>query len=44
MPHPVPSLTVTQGRRLLLGLGALILLPGLFLVSGLTMRWARSRG
>ena len=43
-PDPAPGLILDGPRRLLLGLGALILLPGLFLVSGLTMRWARARG
>ncbi len=41
---PAAGLILDQGRRLLLGLGALVPLPGLFLVAGLTMRWARSRG
>ena len=43
-PAPAAGLILDHSRRLLLGLGALVLLPGLFLVSGLTMRWARSRG
>jgi hypothetical protein len=43
-PQPAPGLTLEHGRRLLLGLGALALLPGLFLAAGLTMRWVRSRG
>ena len=43
-PAPAAGLILDQDRRLLLGLGALVLLPGLFLVSGLTMRWARARG
>ena len=43
-PEPPPGLTLDHTRRLLLGVGSLILLPGLFLTAGLTMRWARSRG
>jgi hypothetical protein len=43
-PQPVPGLTLNHNRRLLLGAGTLLLLPGLFLVAGLTIRWARSRG
>jgi len=42
-PQPVPGLTLDHNRRLLLGAGTLMLLPGLFLAAGLTMRWARSR-
>lgn len=43
-PQPAQALTLDRTRSLLLGVGALVLLPGLFLVAGLTMRWARSRG
>jgi len=43
-PGPAVGLTLSHGRRRLLGLGALVLLPGLFLMSGVAMRWARSRG
>jgi len=42
-PAPAAGLILDRGRRLLLGLGALVLLPGLFLVSGLTIRWSRMR-
>ena len=43
-PQPAAGLSLERARRLLLGVGSLILLPGLFLVCGLTMRWVRSRG
>ena len=43
-PAPAAGLTLERTRRLLLGVGSLVLLPGLFLVAGLTMRWVRSRG
>jgi hypothetical protein len=43
-PVPAEGLILGRTRRLVIGLGALVLLPGLFLVSGLIMRWVRSRG
>ncbi|WP_295452984.1 GldG family protein [uncultured Thiodictyon sp.] len=43
-PGPAAGLVLNRTRRLLLGLGSLILLPGLFLMAGLTMRWTRARG
>ena len=41
---PAEGLELDNARRLLLGVGALLLLPGLFLTAGLVMRWVRSRG
>ena len=43
-PVPAEGLILDRTRRLVIGLGALVLLPGLFLVSGLAVRWVRSRG
>jgi hypothetical protein len=43
-PDPAEGLELSPSRRLLLGLGALVLLPGLFVTAGLAMRWVRSRG
>jgi len=43
-PDPAEGLELGPSRRLLLGLGALVLLPGLFVTAGLAMRWVRSRG
>ncbi|WP_295390365.1 GldG family protein [uncultured Thiodictyon sp.] len=43
-PGPAAGLVLNRTRRLLLGLGSLVLLPGLFLTAGLTMRWMRARG
>jgi hypothetical protein len=42
--QPAEALVLPPGRRLLVGLGALAVLPGSFLIAGLAMRWARSRG
>ena len=44
VPQAAEALTLTPNRRLLLGVGTLGLLPALFLVAGLTVRWSRSRG
>ncbi len=44
VPQVAEALTLTPNRRLLLGLGTLGLLPALFVVAGLTVRWTRSRG
>lgn len=38
------GLELDNTRRLLLGIGSLLLLPGLFLTAGLVVRWVRSRG
>ena len=43
-PVPAEGLILDRTRRLVIGLGTLVILPGLFLVSGLIMRWLRSRG
>lgn len=43
-PQAAEALTLTPNRRLLLGVGTLGLLPAFFLIAGLTVRWARSRG
>ncbi len=43
-PKAAEALTLTQNRRFLLGVGTLGLLPAFFIVVGLTVRWARSRG
>jgi hypothetical protein len=43
-PGPAPGLALDTARRLLLGVGSLLLLPGLFLTAGLTVRWLRGRG
>jgi hypothetical protein len=40
---PIQGLELDHGRRLVLGVGALVLLPGLFAAAGLAIRWARSR-
>lgn len=44
IPRVAAPLILDDSRRLLLGLGALLGLPGLFLGSGLLMRWWRWRG
>ena len=43
-PDPAEGLELKPNRRLLLGLGSLVLLPALFVTSGLLVRWIRSRG
>ena len=43
-PQAAEGLTLSPNRRLLLGIGTLGLLPAFFLMVGLTVRWARSRG
>ena len=43
-PVPAAGLILDRTRRLVIGLGALVFLPGVFLVSGLTVHWVRSRG
>ena len=43
-PDPAEGLVLDTDRRLLLGVGSLVLLPGLFLMAGLVMRWVRGRG
>lgn len=43
-PRAAEPLTLDDTRRMLLGLGALFLLPGLFLSIGLAVRWQRWRG
>ena len=43
-PSPAEGLELDPRRRLLIGLGALLLLPGFFVTAGLAVRWARSRG
>jgi hypothetical protein len=43
-PDPAQGLTLDQDKRLLLGLGSLVLLPGFFLTAGLAVRWFRGRG
>lgn len=43
-PDPAEGLELEPSRRLLLGVGALLLLPGFFVTAGLVMRWVRSRG
>ncbi len=42
-PAQAEGLSLTPARRLLIGIGSLVLLPGLFLASGLAMRWVRGR-
>jgi hypothetical protein len=44
LPQAAEALELGNSRRLLLGAGALGLLPALILVGGLAMRWIRSRG
>lgn len=43
-PTVAEPLELDETRRALIGLGALVLLPGLFLIGGLGMRWYRWRG
>ena len=43
-PAEPAGLALEPGRRLLLGLGALVVLPGFFIVCGFTVRWLRGRG
>lgn len=44
LPTAAEPLTLDDRRRMLIGLGALLLLPGLFLTAGLAIRWLRWRG
>lgn len=44
LPTAAAPLVLDDQRRMLIGLGALVLLPGLFLSSGLLIRWLRWRG
>lgn len=44
LPSAPAGLVLDPGRRLLLGLGALLILPGFFVVCGFTVRWLRARG
>ncbi|NEX18786.1 GldG family protein [Thiorhodococcus mannitoliphagus] len=43
-PGAVEGLEMTAGRRTLVGVWSLIILPAIFLVGGLLMRWYRWRG
>ncbi len=43
-PAAPVGLALEPGRRLLLGLGALLVLPAFFIVCGFTVRWLRARG
>lgn len=43
-PTVAEPLELDETRRALIGLGALALLPGIFLIGGLGMRWYRWRG
>lgn len=44
LPTIAEPLELDETHRTLIGLGALVLLPGLFLIGGLGMRWYRWRG